>query len=138
MAESFDARDKKSIPRERKLQNDQYDEAVDVSMSMDQGNNVKSPGKPVQRPKPAAKETSSIPDGAARTTSISNRPFDEALEVSQSGSDESFESQVSERKNYGVSVTKGPMQGAAQAGKAPSQIGTADRAAPAQMQKVNF
>jgi hypothetical protein len=106
VAESYDGRDKKSVPRERKLQNDQYDEVVEMSMSMDKGHpNYQSSSPQASKKKSAsqnrvsAKESSSSssPDGV-KTTSIANRPFDEALEVSQSGSDESFQSQESNKK----------------------------------------
>ena len=103
VAESYDGRDKKSVPRERKLQNDQYDEVVEMSMSIDKGhpNYQSSPQSSKKKSasqnnnRASAKESS--PDGV-KTTSISNRPFDEALEVSQSGSDESFQSQESNKK----------------------------------------
>lgn len=83
-----------------------------MSMSMDQGH---SPAKPAAASRGAgAKDYPSSPD-AVKTTSIANRPFDEAFEVSQSGSEESFDSQESEKK---ISKPKpaGPMQGAAQVG----------------------
>ena len=101
MAESYDAREKKpsvggNIGRERKLDNDRYDEVVDVSMSMDQGH---SPPPKSDRPKPAvaAKESPANPKGV-KTTSLANAPFDEAFDVSQSGSDESEESGMADEK----------------------------------------
>ena len=78
--------------RERQLKNDQYDEAVDVSMSVAGS----SPSKTPQRSSPSEGKEGS-PNGG-KTTSISNRPFDEAFEVSHSGSEESFDSNGSEKK----------------------------------------
>ena len=98
--------------RERKLRNDKYDEAVDVSQSMDKGAPVKtsSPGaKGVQRVgggDAKGGEAKGVGSGKAmssgseqtKSQSILNRPFDEALEFSQSGSDESVDTRSSEKK----------------------------------------
>ena len=78
--------------RERQLKNDQYDEAVDVSMSVAGSSPSKTPNRN------GSAEGKDGRDGDGKTTSISNRPFDEAFEVSHSGSEESFGSNGSEKK----------------------------------------
>jgi len=79
--ESFDAR--QHHKREEKLANDKYDEAVEVSQSMDV-----SPQKMPRKP---------LESGDKNSASITNKPFDEALEFSQSGSDESVDTRASEK-----------------------------------------
>jgi intraflagellar transport protein 46 len=76
--------------RERKLQNDLYDEAVDVSQSFDYKSSANSPVRD-------AKEVGNVLDspGDGKSAHIENRPFDEALEFSRSGSDESFDTRAS-------------------------------------------
>ena len=85
VAESYDGRDRQrnddsgrnNSEREKKLQNDKYDEAVELSQSMD------------------AKGISPAHLGAkgdkGEATVVMNKPFDEALEFSQSGSEESVD-----------------------------------------------
>jgi hypothetical protein len=75
--------------REQKLANDKYDEAVEVSQSMDQHatpppKNTRGGGGDDK----ASKQTDST-----KSNSILNKPFDEALEISQSGSEESIDTQ---------------------------------------------
>jgi intraflagellar transport protein 46 len=83
--ESFDARQhqQQHHRREEKLANDKYDEAVEVSQSMDV-----SPQKMSRKP---------LESGDKNSASITNKPFDEALEFSQSGSDESVDTRASEK-----------------------------------------
>ena len=71
--------DKKgSDGRERKLTNDQYDEAVDVSMSVAGSSPSKTPPK---RERTAEGKDGTSPGDVGKSTAISNRPFDEAFEV---------------------------------------------------------
>ena len=104
------------MQRERKLRNDKYDEAVDVSQSMDKG----APTKPHGGAKSSGGERDSKGNGDAKgggggaprglttgseqtkSQSILNRPFDEALEFSHSGSDESVDTKASDKKNAGI------------------------------------
>ena len=99
MAESFDGREQKTTDRERerKLQNDKYDEALDVSQSMDYKGGSPSPEKrPTGGSSGGAGEAKGTSGGRGGGGSdqmqpIMNRPFDEALEFSQSGSDDSVD-----------------------------------------------
>jgi len=85
VAESFDGRRDAKQSKEQKLTNDKYDEAVEVSQSMDQ--HITPPAK---NNRPARED---IKAELNKSNSISNRPFDEALEFSRSGSDESVDTQ---------------------------------------------
>jgi len=90
------------------LRNDKYDEAVDVSQSMDKSaiGGKGSPG--AKGTKPEAKKGGGEAKGGGKamssgseqtkSQSILNRPFDEALEFSHSGSDESVDTRSSEKK----------------------------------------
>jgi hypothetical protein len=131
VAESFDGRDKKpigggNVGRERKLDNDRYDEVVDVSMSMDQG---RSPPPKSDRPKAtvAAKESPANPKDV-KSTSLTNAPFDEVFDVSQSGSDESYDSGPAEEK---------PRQ-AASKGPALAQVSSQGKSAPSGPEKLQI
>jgi len=98
VAESFDGRDHKH-DKERKLRNDKYDEAFDISQSMDHGGSPHKSAAKVTKAKTIndEKDSKNI-DNRNSSQSIQNRPFDEALEFSHSGSDDSVDT-VSERKN---------------------------------------
>lgn len=78
--------------------NDKYDEAVDVSQSMDQGMKMEEEKKgtdggvsPSRGP-----NMSALPE--EKTNSFMNKPFDEALEFSQSNSDESVDTRGGDHK----------------------------------------
>jgi len=91
MTESYDGRDtvkRGSTEKERKLENDKYDEALDVSQSMDYKNTSMS--SPRNESKGSGKKIDKN-SGDAGLKSVMNRPFDEALEFSQSGSDDSVD-----------------------------------------------
>jgi hypothetical protein len=85
--------------KERKLKNDRYDEAVEVSQSLDQSALNPATGKMnIQNTRAESKEFREVSDskGIARneqskSQSVLNRPFDEALEFSQSESEESID-----------------------------------------------
>jgi intraflagellar transport protein 46 len=98
MAESFDGRDKQ---KERVMKNNKFDYAVEVSQSMEQSTAHAAP-----KPKPEAKMPNDTKDtkdwggsnddvkglsrgDTTKSKTVLNGPFDEALEFSQSGSDES-------------------------------------------------
>lgn len=85
------------------MKNDKYDEAVDVSQSMDQSNmavkDIRSPTRVFDR------DISGKSDSARRDSDLSsvsrgviNKPFDEALEFSHSESDDSVETKHSEKR----------------------------------------
>jgi hypothetical protein len=93
----------KGGPKERKLTNDIYDEAVEVSQSMEQS--AAAPKLRVQPTAGAKGSSSNFEDrdakGLSKTNdqsksqSVLNKPFDEALEFSRSGSDESVDTRGS-------------------------------------------
>lgn len=74
--------------------NDKYDEAVDVSQSMDQGMKMEDEKKGPASPK--VPNMTSLPE--EKTNSFMNKPFDEALEFSQSNSDESVDTRGGDHK----------------------------------------
>jgi len=99
MAESFDGRDKQ---KERVMKNNRFDYAVEVSQSMEQSTAHAAPKPKAESKMPAdvkdTKDWGSAPNDDAKGLSrgettksktVLNGPFDEALEFSQSGSDES-------------------------------------------------
>lgn len=91
------------------MKNDKYDEAVDVSQSMDQSNIAV--GKDFRSPN----RNESLRTGPDRRDSensmsfgVLNKPFDEALEFSQSGSEKSVETKDSDKRrksNTDIEVT---------------------------------
>lgn len=100
MAESYDGREKPAPERERKLRNDRYDEAVEVSQSLDQSALNMAPIKaPIQSGsradskeyKDAGEAKGLNRDDQSKSQSVLNRHFDEALEFSQSESEESID-----------------------------------------------
>jgi intraflagellar transport protein 46 len=95
MAESFDGRDKPRGDRERKLENDKYDEALDVSQSMDYKGSSPPRGAAGAKGTGSDQKPSSLGRGgdSAGAKPIMNKPFDEALDISQSGSDDSVDTQ---------------------------------------------
>jgi intraflagellar transport protein 46 len=76
-----------SASKGRKIQNDKYDEAVDVSASFDHG---AAPGKALDFGDDT-KQSMGMAKGSeqSKSQSVLNKPFDEALEFSHSGSDDS-------------------------------------------------
>lgn len=93
MAESFDGRDKND--RERKLRNDKYDEAIDISQSVDhQASPKKFSPKMNMDDYKESKLLNNNNGENNKSLSVLNKPFDE--EVDFSGSDESVDT-VSER-----------------------------------------
>ncbi|KAJ1431834.1 intraflagellar transport complex B protein 46 C terminal-domain-containing protein, partial [Ochromonadaceae sp. CCMP2298] len=116
MAESFDGRGdkpqskndaKNDNPRERQLKNDKYDEAVEVSQSLDQTNLAPPKGRgggggegmgrvgghDMEDMKEAKGMTAN--NELSKSQAVLNRPFDEALEFSASGSDGSVDTRGS-------------------------------------------
>lgn len=99
MAESFDGRDKGA--KERQLKNDKYDEAVEVSQSMDQTAQSIAAPKQISSYQSETKDAKNAAPFLGKETdqsksqSLSNGHFDEALEFSQSGSEESVETRGS-------------------------------------------
>lgn len=90
----------KQYERERKLRNDKYDEAVDVSQSMDQGAGAAPKGARASGGDDVKSGGRGMTKGTEQTKSQSvlNKPFDEALEFSQSGSDDSVDTRTSDKK----------------------------------------
>ena len=89
--------------KEQKLQNDKYDEAVDVSQSIDQGHlaggkDFKSSGRSDDIKSPEARYLPRSLD-QSRSHGVLNKPFDEALEFSQSESDDSVDTKQSDTKD---------------------------------------
>lgn len=89
--------------KERKLKNDKYDEAVEVSQSLDQSavpksinNNNIANAKNVD-----SKDSKGLTKNneQSKSQSILNKPFDEALEFSQSNSDSSVETDHNKSNN---------------------------------------
>ena len=87
-------------PRERQLKNDKYDEAVEISQSLDQSNNYAAAPKPRPAPAASAKGSSPVEEEAkgmtkksemSKSQSVLNNHHDEELEISQSGSDQSVD-----------------------------------------------
>ena len=125
------------MQQSKKLANDKYDEAVDVSQSMDQGPMSASKGINPNRGSDA-KNTARADDEDAKgqgmskqsentkSQSILNKPFDEALEFSQSGSDDSVDTRgessspgvLAEKKTNKLEIIRGddPKGSAAGAG----------------------
>jgi len=96
--------------RGRELKNDKYDEAVDVSQSFDQGSSF-AMGKEakyggggresdVKGSAPSMAGGGGLGGGRPQRDSekAMNKPFDEALEFSQSGSDDSVDTRLSDKK----------------------------------------
>lgn len=103
MAESYDGREK-----ERKLRNDKYDEAVEISQSMDQNQNhsaMKPKGFADDKETAKGSSLGTLKKGndQSKSQSVLNKPFDEALEFSHSGSDESAHTKKNDKnKKLGV------------------------------------
>lgn len=83
-------------PREQKLMNDQYDEAVEVSQSMDQAVS-KGPPPSHASAKPTFGGGGAKMTEGSRSVSVTDKPFDEAFEFSQSGSEESVDTRTSDK-----------------------------------------
>lgn len=99
MAESYDGRDKGGQNREKQLKNDKYDEAVEVSQSMDQSYHIApAQAKASYDDKEYEQRTTKKTNEQNRSQTLLNKPFDEALEFSQSGSDESVDTRASQVK----------------------------------------
>ena len=96
--------------RERKLQNDKYDEAVEVSQSMDQSSIAAGKeskiSKMAEDSKTADARILQKDSEQTRSRGVLNKPFDEALEFSQSGSDDSVDTRQSEKKPESGSSAK--------------------------------
>jgi hypothetical protein len=88
--------------RERKLKNDKYDEAVEISQSFDQmavsAAAAKKQGYNQHDEKGESKGMRKNND-QTKSQSVLNKPFDEALEFSQSGSEESVDTRASQKDN---------------------------------------
>lgn len=80
------------------MKNDKYDEAIEVSQSVDQSAAF-SPKKGARGNSDAPSTSKGLVRGGeqSKSQSVLNKPFDEALEFSQSGSDESVDT-VNEKK----------------------------------------
>ena len=87
--------------KERQLKNEKYDEAVDISQSLDDRTNYGAGDKSSSRnhdEKGSDSRTMSKASEQTKSQSVLNKPFDEALEFSQSGSDESVDTRASQKK----------------------------------------
>lgn len=104
MAESYDPRDKNNAPKEResKFTNQHYDEAVEVSQSLDMGPSAIAASKAAANnsKKPAVEEKGAKgmkKDENSRSQTVLNNKFDEALEFSHSGSEDSVDTRASQK-----------------------------------------
>ena len=126
------------MEKERKLRNDKYDEAIEVSQSVDQS--MASPKKgPRQNP---MQDGPSAPKGMvkggeqSKSQSVLNKPFDEALEFSQSGSDESVDT-VNDKKLLSKQAAQQPKHLEAKPA-APMATSSQGKQSIPQMQQVYF
>jgi hypothetical protein len=131
--------------KEKKLTNDRYDEAYEVSQSLDQS--AAAVPKPRVNPVPAAK-ASSIPEEReakgmsknneatkSQSVLINSSHFDEALEFSRSGSDESVDtvgSSPGHHRHQKPAAAAAPMNSTVQQQQIP-QMSAAQRAAASQL-----
>jgi hypothetical protein len=135
------------------LQNDKYDEAVDVSQSMDQSNiAINKDLKRSNYNSDVKSESNTLHRDSEQSKShgILNKPFDEALELSQSGSDDSVDTRNSDKKGASTigkprqadsfSESKQPSSMASQrsGGAAPLQSANNAQKGAAAMQSVRF
>lgn len=104
MAESFDPREKNNAPKEResKFANQHYDEAYEVSQSQDMGPSAMAAGKAAANSKKPAVEEKGAKgmkkdNEQSKSQTVLNNKFDEALEFSRSGSDESVDTRASQK-----------------------------------------
>jgi hypothetical protein len=128
------------------LRNDRYDEAVDVSQSVDPG--------AIAHSKNEAKAVSSVPDdekllGAAKqmlsrtneqskSQSVLNKPFDEALEFSQSGSDDSVDTRLSDRKGKSKGAEAKSSSGSSSNAKMAAPLAAPQQKSAMAPQMVNY
>ena len=132
--------DSKRYNRDNKLKNDKYDEAVEVSQSIEQSGLIQPKGrmgalatksdltsnKFSNSPSKAQFQNPSILGEQPKSTNIANRPFDEAVEFSQEEeSTDSFDTRGSDRK--GNKPKKGNAGGVLEAMKGKSPAGTESR-----------
>ena len=87
------------MEKERKLKNDPYDEAVDISQSFDQMAVAAAAAKKGAHQGFDDKDAKGLKKGneQSKSQSVINKPFDEALEFSHSGSDESVDTRASQK-----------------------------------------
>lgn len=110
--------------------NDKYDEAVDVSQSMDQGMKMEEDKRGPGAGEAKAPQMSALPE--EKTNSFMNKPFDEALEFSQSNSDESVDTRGGDHKQSArpeAKATAGPASSSTASSGAYSQPKPAQSAA---------
>ena len=121
------------------MKNDKYDEAVDVSQSIDQSYQAPAPAKSRPQPVSSAKDSSPVFEDAkgltkkaemSKSQSVLNNHHDEALEFSQSGSDESVDTVGSSPGHH--HHPKATMPAAATAAVIP-QMSAAQKAAASQL-----
>ena len=79
------------------LQNDKYDEAIEVSQSIDQGSTFSPKVSKGHSAKPQGRNEGKQQE-ESKNRSIKDKPFDEALEFSHSGSDESIDTVTKREK----------------------------------------
>ena len=86
------------LGKERKLTNDKYDEAMDVSQSMDHGPAPSKPNAKLSNNNDSKGNKTIQKNPNTTSQSVLNKPFDETLEFSQSGSDDSVDT-LADNKN---------------------------------------
>jgi len=120
MAESYDGRDKNQAlclkinitntfinhsllqyEKERKLKNDKYDEAVEVSQSLDQKALANMTKAKLQSEEKEVSKGMKKGTEQTKSQSVMNKHFDEALEFSHSGSDDSVDTKSADKPKKG-------------------------------------
>mmetsp|Transcript_31727 Transcript_31727/g.53521 ORF Transcript_31727/g.53521 Transcript_31727/m.53521 type:complete len:513 (-) Transcript_31727:99-1637(-) len=140
MAESFDGRGDKQHQKEKQLKNDKYDEAVEVSQSLDHGAmaaaaaksrpqaGVGAKGAPVNEVEDNGDDGGSDAKGMnkgnelSKSQSVLNKPFDEALEFSRSGSDDSVSTRGEHHRHQPKSTTPAGVTAAASSAAQPDRV----------------
>lgn len=86
------------------LKNDKFDEAIEVSQSLDQSSAMPV-AKPVQRPL-QEESKSQAPNRDVKTQKLVQGPYDEAVDFDQSGSDESYDTIAEQQRKSSQSASR--------------------------------
>ena len=87
--------------KERKLKNDKYDEAVEVSQSLDQKALANMSKAKLQSEEKEVSKGMKKGTEQTKSQSVMNKHFDEALEFSHSGSDDSVDTKSADKPKKG-------------------------------------
>lgn len=124
------------VEKERKLKNDKYDEVVEVSQSLDQTALSAAP-KPTSMYSDSKDLSKGLAKGSEQTKSQSvlNKPFDEALEFSHSGSEESVDTRASHKEKL-QKIEKSEMKPMEAINRMPEMPAMSNQQKAAPMQQV--